>query len=323
MDQAVGPVTMVVAERVSAESAITVVPRSRCIGAEISGVDIAADNSDRVIEEIRRAVLRWKVVFFRGQRIDHAGQIAFAGRFGRVIPAHPREDGSPAGFPEILAIGGHRYGELYGRARGGHDSDWHSEVSALVNPPALAVLRADAGGQAGGVTAWTNLVAAYENLPAELRAVAEVVDAEHAFGGRVRRGAGVGAEVAARSVHPVVRVHPETGERALFVSPGFTRAARKLRNLGAELSSVLLEALWAEATRAEHTVRIGWEPGTVVLWDNRATARLPIPDAGSDGVLYRVLTEGDLPRGIDGRVSESVPDGPVRGWSPDIVRAAG
>ena len=119
-----------------------------------------------------------------------------------------------------------------------------------------------------------------------------------------------------RTFHPVVRVHPETGERALFVSPGFTRRAKNIRNLGPRLSSHLLDALWEEATRTEYTVRFRWQPGSVAFWDNRATAHLAIPDAGHlghDRVLYRVTIEGDVPQGVDGRLSESVEGEPFYG----------
>lgn len=119
-----------------------------------------------------------------------------------------------------------------------------------------------------------------------------------------------------RTFHPVVRVHPETGERALFVSPGFTRKAKNLRGLGPRLSSHLLDALWEEATRTEYTVRFRWQPGSVAFWDNRATAHLAIPDAGHlghDRVLYRVTIEGDVPKGVDGRASESVQGEPFYG----------
>ncbi|MEV4154998.1 TauD/TfdA family dioxygenase [Nocardia salmonicida] len=311
--------TIVTAENSAAESTITVLPQSGYTGAEITGVDLADDLSEQVVEEIRRALLKWKVVFFRDQTIGHSEQIAFARRFGKVTPAHPYEENPPKGFPEILPIDSRRYDELYGRKRTSYDSSWHTDVTALVNPPAFSILRADILPPYGGDTAWTNLVAAYENLPAELRALADVLDAEHTFETRASRGSSRADVLAAkplRSFHPVVRVHPETGERALFVSPGFTRKAKNLRNLGPRLSSALLEALWEEATRTEYTVRFRWQPGSVAFWDNRATAHLAIPDAGHlghDRVLYRVTIEGDIPRGVDGRESESVEGDPFYG----------
>ncbi|MET8649948.1 TauD/TfdA dioxygenase family protein [Nocardia aurea] len=304
--------TIAATEQISTESTITVAPQSGYTGAEISGVDLSEELSDQVIAEIRQALLKWKVVFFRDQTIGHAEQIAFARRFGKVTPAHPYEENPPEGFPEILPIDSRRYGTQYGRKRTSYDSSWHTDVTALINPPAFSILRADILPPYGGDTAWTNLVAAYENLPAEVRAFADVLDAEHTFENRATQGSARAAVIDGkplRTFHPVVRVHPETGERALFVSPGFTRKTKTVRNLGPRLSSHLLDALWEEATRTEYTVRFRWAPGSVAFWDNRATAHLAIPDAGHlgyDRVLYRVTIEGDVPQGVDARLSESL-----------------
>ncbi|WP_051027050.1 TauD/TfdA dioxygenase family protein [Nocardia higoensis] len=303
----------------AAPSSITVHPLAGYTGAEISGVDLAQDLPDAVIAEIRQALLKWKVVFFRDQTIGHAEQIAFARRFGRVTPAHPYEENPPEGFPEILPIDSRRYTELYGRKRTSYDNSWHTDVTALVNPPAFSILRADILPPYGGDTAWTNLVAAYENLPAELREFLDKLDAEHTFDNRAAQGSSRSEIISnkpLRTFHPVVRVHPETGERVLFVSPGFTRKAKNIRGLGPSLSSHLLDALWEEATRTEYTVRFRWQPGSVAFWDNRATAHLAIPDAGHlgyDRVLYRVTIEGDVPQGVDGRVSESLEGEPFHG----------
>ncbi|MGW4367036.1 TauD/TfdA dioxygenase family protein [Nocardia takedensis] len=311
--------TSTAVQPISAESAISVQPLSGYTGAEISGVDLAAELSEEVIAQIRRALLQWKVVFFRDQSIGHAEQIAFARRFGKVTPAHPYEENPPAGFPEILPIDSRRYDELYGRRRTSYDSSWHTDVTALVNPPAFSILRSDILPPYGGDTAWTNLVAAYENLPERLREFVDTLDAEHTFENRAARGSARGEVISnkpLRTFHPVVRVHPETGERALFVSPGFTRKAKNIRDLGPRLSSYLLEALWEEATRTEYTVRFRWQPGSVAFWDNRATAHLAIPDAGHldhDRVLYRVTLEGDVPEGVDGRKSESLEGEPFFG----------
>ncbi|WP_328395643.1 TauD/TfdA dioxygenase family protein [Nocardia sp. NBC_00416] len=311
--------TISTTEPISVESALTVLPQTGYTGAEIAGVDLARDLSDEVIAEIRQALLKWKVVFFRDQSIGHAEQIAFARRFGKVTPAHPYEENPPAGFPEILPIDSRRYDVQYGRKRTSYDSSWHTDVTALVNPPAFSILRADILPPYGGDTAWTNLVAAYENLPAELRDFVDNLDAEHTFDNRAARRSSRAEAIdnkPLRTFHPVVRVHPETGERALFVSPGFTRKAKNIRNLGPRLSSHLLDALWDEATRTEYTVRFRWQPGSVAFWDNRATAHLAIPDAGHlghDRVLYRVTIEGDVPEGVDGRRSESVEGEPFYG----------
>ncbi|MCX5041993.1 TauD/TfdA family dioxygenase [Aldersonia sp. NBC_00410] len=298
---------------------LDVVPLAGYIGAEIRGVDLREAHEAGVIEEIRNALHTYKVVFFRDQEIGHAEQIAFARRFGKVTPAHPHEEEPPAGFPEILPIDSRRYESRLGRKRTSYDSSWHTDVTALVNPPAASILRADILPPYGGDTAWTNLVAAYENLPKELRDFVDTIDIKHQFNTRATEGSQRERKVREANLvtyHPAVRVHPETGERALFVSPGFTRGAREIRGFTPSQSEGILKVLWDEATKTEYTVRLRWAPGTVAFWDNRATSHLAIPDAGHlghDRVLYRVTLEGDVPKGVDGRSSESVSGEPFYG----------
>lgn len=299
---------------------LDVKPLTGYIGAEISGVDLASPLDAAAVAEVRDALHTYKVVFFRDQPIGHAEQIAFARHFGKVTPAHPHEDNPPAGFPEILAIDSRRYEARQGRKRTSYDNSWHTDVTALVNPPAASILRADIIPPYGGDTTWTNLVAAYENLPRELRDFAGTLDARHVF---ERRSAVAGsqrdrkiAEANLAAWHPVVRVHPVTGERALFVSPGFTRGSREIRGFTPAQSERILDLLWTEATRTEYTVRFRWAPGSVAFWDNRATAHLAISDAGHlghDRVLYRVTLEGDVPKGVNGRESELISGQPFYG----------
>jgi taurine dioxygenase len=298
---------------------LDVAPLAGYAGAEISGVDLRDTLEPGVVAEIRDALHKYKVIFFREQQIGHAEQIAFARRFGTVTPAHPHEENPPAGFPEILPIDSRRYEAQLGRKRTSYDSSWHTDVTALVNPPAGSILRADILPPYAGDTAWTNLVAAYENLPRELREFADTLDAKHSFERRATAGGQRERKVAEANLvayHPVVRVHPVTGERALFVSPGFTRGPREIRGLRPEQSERILALLWEEATRPEYTVRFRWAPGSVAFWDNRATAHLAIADAGHlghDRVLYRVTLEGDVPKGVDGRESELVSGQPFYG----------
>ena len=287
-------------------------PSAGYIGAEIGGVDLRDHLDQNTVEVIRDALHRYKVIFFRDQEIGHAEQVAFARRFGKVTPAHPHEENPPAGFPEILPIDSRRYDQNLGRKRTSYDHSWHTDVTALVNPPAASILRADILPPYGGDTAWTNLVAAYEGLPRQLRELADRIDIRHQFAARAAEGSQRARKIAEANLvayHPAVRVHPETGERALFVSPGFTRGAREIRGFSPEQSDEILRLLWREATRTEYTVRFRWAPGSIAFWDNRATAHLAIADAGHlghDRVLYRVTLEGDVPRGVDGRQSELV-----------------
>jgi alpha-ketoglutarate-dependent taurine dioxygenase len=292
---------------------IEIRPVAGHIGAEIDGVDLRETLSDDVIADIRAALLKWKVVFFRDQHIGHAEQIAFTRRFGRVTPAHPHEDEPPQGFPEILPIDSRRYESRYGKKRVTYDNGWHTDVTALVNPPAASILRAEIVPSFGGDTQWTNLVAAYENLPAELRAFADALRAKHSFQPLGVRGSPWYEKIQRNplvAIHPVVRVHPETGESALFVSPSFTAREREIEGFGPRQSQRILELLWEEVSRPEYTVRFRWQPGSIAFWDNRSTAHLGPSDLGhledTTRVLYRTTIEGDVPVGPDGRESELI-----------------
>ena len=165
---------------------IEVKPVASHIGAEIGGVDLSRTLSDEAVAEIRQALLKWKVIFFRNQNIDHAAQIAFTSRFGKVTYAHPHEDEPIEGFAEILPIDRSRYERKNGLRRASYESRWHTDVTAVVNPPAGSILRAVNVPSFGGDTQWTNLVAAYEGLSAPLRALADTLKAEHRFNARLR-----------------------------------------------------------------------------------------------------------------------------------------
>jgi taurine dioxygenase len=297
---------------------IDVRPLSGHTGAEIHGIDLREDLDDAAVAEIRAALHRWKVVFFRDQHIDHAQQVAFGRRFGRLTPAHPHEDAPPEGFPEILPIDSRRYEKLFGRRKVTYDNGWHTDVTALVNPPAGSILRGDIIPPYGGDTAWTNLVAAYEALPEPLRTLADGLRAKHSFG-LFPSGGDYARKIAANplvAIHPVVRVHPETGERALFVSPSFTAKDSEIIGFSPKQSRQILDVFYDQISRAEFTVRFKWSPGDVAFWDNRATAHLGPSDLGHldfDRVLYRVTLEGDVPVGVDGRESELVAGEPFLG----------
>lgn len=301
------------------DTGLDIVPVAGYIGAEVRGVDLRGELEAGVVDEIRNALHTYKVIFFRDQEIGHAEQIAFARNFGKVTPAHPHEEEPPEGFPEILPIDSRRYERQLGRKRTSYDNSWHTDVTALINPPAASILRAHILPPYGGDTAWANLVAAYENLPKELREFADKLDIKHQFNARAVAGSQRDRKVREANLvtyHPAVRVHPVTGERALFVSPGFTRGAREIRGYSPTQSEAILKLLWDEATRTEYTVRFRWAPGSIAFWDNRATAHLAIADAGHldyERVLYRVTLEGDVPTGVDGRVSESVSGEPFFG----------
>ncbi|MFG2819250.1 TauD/TfdA dioxygenase family protein [Kitasatospora sp. NPDC048365] len=298
-------------------TAPTVRPVAGHIGADIDGVDLARPLSAEAVETIKQALHRHKVVFFRGQTLDHAAQIAFARQFGELTYAHPHDDAPPADHPEIFTVDPRRFEERYGKSfreeyrkrQYSYVDGWHTDVTAAVNPPAGSILRAETVPEVGGDTQWTNLVAAYEGLSAPVRAFVDTLRAEHRYGGA--QPVDGDSEYARRindnllvAVHPVVRVHPETGERALFVNPVFTS---HIVDVTAVESRRILDLLYAEITRPEYTVRLRWEAGHVAFWDNRATAHLAPRDLEHLDVerrLHRVTLIGEVPVGPDGQESK-------------------
>jgi len=307
-------------------SSLQVKPVAAHIGADITGVDISRPLADETVHAIRQALLKHKVIFFRDQKLDHAAQVAFTARFGQVTYAHPLEDEPNSEHPEILAIDRRRY-ERRDKRRYTYESRWHTDVTAVVNPPAGSILRAVTVPEFGGDTTWTNLVAAYEGLSAPLRALADGLKAEHRFNARQRfrdNDNPFARRVAANpqaSLHPVVRVHPETGERALFVSPGFTS---HIVGVSTQESEALLELFFAQITKPAYTVRFRWNPGDVAFWDNRATAHLGPQDLDHldlERVLFRTTLVGDVPVGVDGVRSELIEGQPFGVEVSPVVQA--
>ena len=287
------------------------------IGAEIHGLDISRPLDEASVTGIRDALLRHRVVFFRGQSLDHGSQIRFGRYFGELTYAHPHDPTPPDGFPEIYTVDVQRFIERYGSDRRPNRQGtngivgWHSDVTPAINPPYGSILRADVVPDIGGDTTWTNLVAAYEALSEPLQRLADTLWAEHRYGaGATRYGHRPDAAQRERyellvSHHPVVRVHPETGEKALYVNPGFTD---HILDVSAEESRRLLDLFFEQITRPEHTVRFRWRPGDVAFWDNRTTAHQAPRDIDDDTprTLHRVTLIGDVPRGTDGRESRPV-----------------
>jgi alpha-ketoglutarate-dependent taurine dioxygenase len=305
---------------------LTVTPLSAHTGAELSGLDISRPLDDAAIDAIRSVLDRWKVVFFRDQHLDHAAQIAFGRQFGELTYAHPHDDTPPDGFPEIYTVDPRRFAKQYGLndldnerlRRQANANGWHTDVTPAVNPPAGSILRADVVPPYGGDTTFTNLVAAYEGLAEPIKRLVESLRAEHLYGAnpsgfRPRIGGWSSRIEKNRLVahHSVVRVHPRTGERALFVNPVFTD---NIVDLSPQESRWILEYLFAQISRAEYTVRFHWEPGSVAFWDNRATAHLGPQDVAADveRVLHRVTLIGEVPVGPDGRPSDLIEGEPFQ-----------
>jgi alpha-ketoglutarate-dependent sulfate ester dioxygenase len=292
-------------------STVVVTPLSGWIGAEISGVDLAQPLPANTVRAIRQALLEWRVVFFRSQELDHAGQIRFGQAFGEVTIAHPYEgDVAPEGFPEIHTISADAYARRLGKNhnRGNTDDrpNWHADITPLVNPPAASILRAEVVPPFGGDTHFTSTAAAFAGLSEPVKGLIRGLHAEHRFGHAY--DASASAEPLATwlqtkplaAIHPVVRVHPETGEEVIYVNPGFTK---RIVGVTPRESRHLLDLLFEQVARTEYTVRFKWKPGSIAFWDNRATLHLAPHDyqhLGQARVLHRITLAGDIPVGPDG-----------------------
>jgi taurine dioxygenase len=282
---------------------ITVRPMSVFTGAEIFGVDLKQPLSPETVRTIRAALLEWKVVFFRDQHIDHAQHVAFARALGQPTIGHVLYGHEP-GFPEIYSVAKRRERHTHLEPDPIRPwTGWHTDLTTVLNPPAASILRGVTMPPYGGDTQFTNLAAAYDALSATLRAFLDTLRAVHGYG-KVTTGALTQTSRPSFSTeHPLVRVHPESGERVLFVSPAFLR---KIVGLTARESQTLLEMLWEHCVRPEFVARFRWNAGDVAMWDNRATAHLAPEDIFAtdfERQLYRVTLVGDVPVGVDGRPS--------------------
>ncbi len=291
------------------------------IGAEFTGVRLTADLPGDVFAVIRQALLEHKVVFFRGQdHLTDAEQAGFGRLFGDLTAAHPTVPGT-AREPHVL--------ELDAQAGGGKANAWHTDVTFVDRPPAVSILRAVTLPPYGGDTSWANTAAAYQSLSPELRTLAESLRALHTseydyaeqagggVGGRSSRDEQHHREVFLSTIfqteHPVVRVHPETGERSLLLG----QFVRHILGVSASDSRYLFELFQRHVTRLENTVRWRWAPGDLAIWDNRVTQHYAIDDYGDlPRQMHRITVAGEVPVGVDGR-----PSAALQGESASYVTA--
>jgi taurine dioxygenase len=266
-------------------------------GAIVHGVDLAAAD-DAALAEIRAALVDRKVLFFRDQVLDDDGQVALGRRLGELTASHPVIGAVDERHPEVYALDS---------ADNGFADVWHTDVTFMRRPPLGSILRAVALPPAGGDTSWADAQLAYESLSAGVRRLADGLSAVHdgnrEFGyylaqRRGGRGNEWDGEVVTRLEpveHPVVRVHPETARRGLFVNPGFTS---HIAGVSEAESRGILDLLYAHLTKPEHLVRHRWRPGDVAMWDNRSTLHYANRDYGDQRrVMHRITLRGDAPVG--------------------------
>ncbi|MEI9401967.1 TauD/TfdA family dioxygenase [Mesorhizobium argentiipisi] len=257
------------------------------IGAEVRNIKLSADLPDRTIAAINGLVLEHKVIFFRDQsHLDDPEQERFALRFGKPSPY-------PEGTTSIFDIDS---------ARGDLPSDmWHIDWSCMDAYPKISVLRGVVIPPIGGDTVWSNTATAYLDLPQSLQRLADDLWAVHSFPSASKKFHTEGLTgPRIETEHPVVRVHPETGERTLVLGSyvaGFAGFSKYD-------SQRLFDLFESHIAAQENTVRWKWNQGDVAIWDNRATMHCATKDYGDQRrVVRRATVEGEVPVGVDGRQS--------------------
>lgn len=270
-------------------------PLAPTIGARVRGVQLADDHSEEVMIELRRALLEWKVLFFPGQDLTQDAHRDFAVRWGD-IEVHPFFQ-----YVNPGQRGDHVVNLAKDDKTGGYENHWHHDVTWRPRPSFGAVLRAVEIPEVGGDTCWADAGAAYDLLPDDLKARIEGLEAVHDW--RQSFGTKMPADAVEKlavehppAVHPVVRVHPETGRRTLFVNRVFTQ---HIVGMDRADSDALLARLIAQYDRPEIQVRYRWSAGDVAFWDNRATLHYAISDYHPNRrVMERISIVGDVPTGV-------------------------
>ncbi len=264
-------------------------PQTPGIGAFISDLDLRQALPDEVIAALRAALVQWKVLFFRDQHLSEEEHIRFARQFGEleIHPLTPPDQPRP----EILRI-------VHDRDNRGTENFWHSDVTWRPQPSLGSILRAVEIPELGGDTLWADMEAAYAELPDTLKEKLAGLQAEHnflrAFGHRIPEEQH--PEIRERHPpqhHPVVRTHPESGRKSLYVNIAFTD---HIVGMDKQESDKLLGFLQDRAGRPEYQVRLKWQPGTIAFWDNRASQHYAVSDYWPQRrVMERVTVAGDRP----------------------------
>jgi taurine dioxygenase len=271
-------------------------PIAGALGAEILGIDLARDLSEPTVAAIRRAWLEHLVVFFRDQDLPPARFLAFARRFGEPIE-YPFVKGLDD-VPEIIPV------LKLESERVNFGGIWHSDTAYLDVPPMASLLVAREVPTAGGDTEFANMYLAYESLSDGMKRLLQglvavnssaAADVSRTREDRLKDSARADARKEYSASHPVVRVHPETGRRALYVNVAHTV---RFEGMTEEESAPILRYLYRHQIRPEFTCRFRWRPGSLAFWDNRCTQHNAINDyQGYRRLLHRITLAGDEPKG--------------------------
>lgn len=282
---------------------IIVKPIHGRIGAEISGVALSSQLAEEVVQEINQALITFKTIFFRAQhQLDDQEQEAFAARLGTPLnhPTVPTKKGSN----HILELD----------SRGGRADTWHTDITFIENYPKASILRSVIAPEVGGDTVWANTTAAYEHLPESLKVLADSLRAIHTNSYDYAAATSLSPEHLAKyreiftsteyeTEHPLVRIHPETGEKTLVLGHFF----KSFVGYNSTDSRKLFDLFQSHVLKLENIVRWRWQAGDVAIWDNRATQHRAINDYGDQHrVVRRVTLEGDIPVGVDGQPSKVI-----------------
>ena len=279
-------------------NAVEILPTGAALGAEILGVDLRKID-DAVFDAIHRAWLNHSVLLFRGQSLEDLDLIQFSRRFGKLDIAPVQETGRRFvdGYPEIYVVSNvvGANGEPIG-SLGAGEAVWHTDMSYLPEPPKMSMLYALEVPPAGGETGFTDMYAAYDGLPDDLKRRIDGLQIKHDgtynSGGYLRQGviATDDPRTSPGALHPLVCTHPETGRRNLYLG---RRRNAYLAGLSLDASEALLDELWRHATRPELSWYNSWRVGDLVMWDNRCTMHRRNPFApDTRRVMHRTQVQG-------------------------------
>ncbi len=256
-------------------ASLSLAPMTPTIGAEVSGVDLTRPLAPETVAAIRAALLDWKVLFFRNQAINTDQHLAFGRCFGE-LEVHPFAPQKP-GYPEVLAL-------THDRERRGKENTWHSDVTWREKPSLGSILRALELPQVGGDTLFADMAAAYEGLSDSVKDQIDGKVALHDFAHfriGLRKAGKTEEEIEAFNraypsvEHPIVRTHPETGAKAIYVNAAFTQ---HIVGMEKPESDAQLAHLYRQAAIPEYQCRFRWEPGSIAFWDNRASQHYAVSD---------------------------------------------